>query len=145
VTYNNLTQYTKGRLVYFRSTDVEQCNYIRLLWSVPDEWLYLLSKGKKIVVKDKSSNYKGKIERIFIPALNKFLNYLYLGKDGIENDYHATEMLNAYYLTSSLRTKYKFWGGLITKPINIKAKTVYVKKEKQFKKEGMRKCGNASC
>ena len=59
--YYNLSQHSGERLVYFRSTDVEQNNYHRLLWSVPDEWLYLLSKNKSILVIDKS---KKKMERL---------------------------------------------------------------------------------
>lgn len=47
ILYSNLTQNISGnRFVYLRSTDVEQMNWERLLWSVPDEMLYFMSLGE---------------------------------------------------------------------------------------------------
>ena len=70
VVYHNMTQAFGPRLCYFRSTDVEQKNYHRLLWSVTDEMLYLsLVKGMKIVVIDRSTKPKNKNHRDFLPYL----------------------------------------------------------------------------
>lgn len=129
-TYNNLTQIVTGRLVYFRSTDVEQKNYHRLLWSIPDEWFYLLSKEEKIIIKDKSSNHKGKIERIFIPVLIDLFNFIYLGLPPKRKDlkYHFDKAIKEIRKDKSLETKLKFWINKIKK-INIQAITKIVKKE----------------
>lgn len=48
IRYDNLSQSLGGRACYFRSTDVEQMNYERLLWSIPDDWFYQWYKGNII-------------------------------------------------------------------------------------------------
>ena len=128
--YNNLSQLLEGRLVYFRSTDIEQKNWHRLLWSIPDEWFYLLSQGEKIIVWDISSN-KGKIEHIFIPVLNDLLNQIFLGdvpraKSLREHFYFASEALNQ---DRSLKTRILFWKGKILNRVQVEAKTFHVDKE----------------
>jgi hypothetical protein len=129
--YNNLGQLIHGRLVYFRSTDVEQKNYERLLWSVPDEWMYHLSCNKKILLNDISSNHKGKIERIFLPVLSDLLNNILLNKP-IKNKQlkqHFELALNEVEKNKSLKTKFIFWKGKIKQEIEIVGKTMVVKKE----------------
>lgn len=131
VTYYNLTQCSGDRVVYFRSTDVEQKNYHRLLWSVPDEWLYFLYIGVQIKVVDRSSN-KGKIEHIFIPVLNDLLNVL------ISADYvpqcpnlkaHLLLAQDALNKDSSLSKKFTGWTGRMKSPIRIDARTIHVDSE----------------
>jgi len=134
ITYYNLTQCadrdTSRRFVYFRSTDVEQKNYTRLLWGVPDEWLYFLSLGKQIKIIDKSSNGTGKIERIFIPVLNDFLNWLYFdfvpsNKRFSAHAEYAQIMLRDHFL----HHKFLFWQYLIDSPIKILCETIHCDRE----------------
>ncbi len=118
-------------MVYFRSTDVEQKNYHRLLWAVPDEWLFLLSSGTSIAVVDKSSNGSGKIERIFIPTLNDVLNSVLFGhlpasKRTIAHFHYGMAALKK---DKSLLTKFKFWRGKVSHIVNIQARTIRVHRE----------------
>ena len=130
MTYHNLTQNTEGRLVYFRSTDVENKHYHRLLWSVPDEWLYLLSQGEKITLIDKSSNNTGKIERIFVPVLIDVLRYFLLNllPKNKNLTYHFCCACQAIREDAMLKKKFTFWRGKIKK-IDIAAKTIKIEKE----------------
>jgi hypothetical protein len=128
--YFNLTQSSGHRVVYLRSTDIEQKNYHRLLWSVPDEWLYLLMVGDEIEVVDISSN-KGKIEHIFIPILNDLLNHMSGTASPQHNNLkeHLSFAMNALNSDSSLSKKYSFWCDRFESPVNIKAKTFRVDRE----------------
>ena len=129
IKYNNLGQMINGRLVYLRSTDIEQKNYHRLLWSVPDEWFYLLAKGRKIIVNDISSNKKGKVERIFLPVLCDVLNYILLDKEPESKRLlaHFNIAVNEIDIDSSLRKRITFWRGKINKKIDIIGKTKIAK------------------
>ena len=129
-TYNNLSQMTQGRLVYFRSTDVEQHNLHRLLWSVTNEMLYILSQGNTILIKDKSIHKRGKIERIFVPTLNDLLNFIYFGKSPKNKNLlpHFQGALKALVDDHNLYKKYTFWRRKV-KEIKIIGKTIKVKKE----------------
>lgn len=129
--YYNLSQVTlNGRKVYFRSTDIEQKNYHRLLWSIPDEWFYELHLGHGITVFDKSIKKQGKVERIFIPVLNDLLGVLLLGEKQKNKALNPCFLLamKAVKEDSSLRRKIMCWKGKI-KSINICAKTIMVSKE----------------
>jgi len=131
IIYKNLTQITNGRLVHFRSTDVEQKNYHRLLWSVPDEFLFHFYKGDKIIVYDISTHKKGKIERIFIPVLRDLLNFIYLDLP-IENKgliEHFNFAIKSLYSDKYLKRKFLFWKGKIRNKIEIEGKTIQVKAE----------------
>lgn len=130
IVYHNLTQAIGDRLVYFRSTDIEQGNYRRLLWCIPDEWFYLLYKGNSILVVDKSSNGIGKIEKIFIPVLNDVLNWLYYREKPRYKKFAAHFMwaLNEVQNDRMLHTRMMFWADKI-KRVRIKGKTIRVKKE----------------
>lgn len=117
--YFNLTRFFDESLplVYFRSTDVEQGNWDRLLWSVPDEMLFLLSKGYRIIVLDKTSNRVGKIEKIFIPVLADLLNYIYKGLP-LQNRRLKPSFLKAINTLKSdkkLYRKYMFWKKFFLK------------------------------
>ncbi len=129
--YDNLSQSTGTRVVYLRSTDVEQRNYRRLLWSVPDEWLYLLSQNNSIVVRDISSG-KGKIEHIFIPILTDVLNALYAGLSPQHNNLkdHYVSAWQMLAEDNQLMTKFKFWKGRISCPVSIGATTIHITKER---------------
>ena len=127
ITYHNLTQCHGPRMVYFRSTDVEQMNWQRLLWSVPDEWFYWLMKGYQIIVVDKSQHKRGKIERIFLPVLAHIINHVdwarhTLPKEHVELAFEALNMPN-------INAKYTFWFNKLKYPVEIKGKTIKVKRE----------------
>jgi len=129
--YYNLTQCSGDRVVYFRSTDIEQKNYERLLWSVPDEWFFLFYKGEPIHVVDKSTHKRGKIERIFIPVLNDLLNAMWFG------DKPKNTNLSEHFLFASktihdcknLRRRFDFWFKKISNRIIITCATIKVDKE----------------
>ncbi len=128
--YNNLSQ-CKGKLMcYFRSTDVEQKNYERLLWSVPDSMLYHLSQNEMITIIDKSTKPKGKIERIFVPVLNDVLNHLYFKEEPKHPDlkYHFDLALLTIRMSNLLKTKFMFWKQHI-KQVKIYGMTIQVEKE----------------
>lgn len=132
VIYHNLGQCVDGdRFCYFRSTDVEQLHYQRLLWSVPDEMLFFLSRGYEIEIVDKSSNGKGKIERIFVPVLRDVLCSLYV----LPNEVPAKRLLQHFQSAyrelmenTLLRKKFLFWDGKIQK-VCITARTIHVERE----------------
>jgi len=129
IKYTNLGQNISDRMVYLRSTDVEQLNYHRLLWSIPDEILYFLSKGETIVIEDISSN-KGKIEHIFIPVLIDVLNHMYNICEPIAKRLkeHYIKAYIALEKDRHLSKKYMFWKGRINE-IKIIGKTIHVNKE----------------
>ncbi len=128
--YDNLSQCRGDRMVYLRSTDVEQHNYHRLLWSVPDEWLYLLSIDQIIEVRDKSGN-QGKIEHVFVPVLRDLLNALYCNLSPaakhLREHYHWA--WKALREDSSLLTKYKYWKNKIQSPTQIRGQTIKISRE----------------
>jgi len=134
--YYNLTQCANdcngNRVVYFRSTDIEQRNYERLLWSVPDEWLYLLYQGIPIHVVDKSTHERGKIERIFIPVLNDVLNWIWFDKCKPQNlnlKEHLWEAEKTLNDIGGLRQKFGFWRKKVRDKINITCSTTRVDRE----------------
>lgn len=128
VTYYNLSQCHGDRVVYFRSTDVEQKNYHRLLWSVPDEWLYLLYNGCEILVVDASKHRKGKIERVFIPVLNDLLNTKAFGTPPEHTNLVDcfVSAQNALKHDKALDKKYRFWTRRLRYEVDIKALTIRV-------------------
>ena len=127
--YHNLTQATGDRVCYFRSTDLEQKNWKRLLWSFPDEMLYMLAKGEDIVIVDKSIKPRNKIERIFAPVMNDLLNWMYF-QEGPKNK----NLSNHYALAKqeledpALRTKFMYWKKYIRR-VSIKGETIRVPRE----------------
>jgi len=128
--YYNLTQCSGARVVYLRSTDVEQHNYHRLLWGVPDEWFFLMSTNEPIVVMDKSSNGSGKIERIFLPVLKDVLENLWLGYLPKHNNlkFHYQLAQDVIRADKSLRQRIMFWRKKIS-AVNLIGKTIHVSKE----------------
>ncbi len=130
--YNNLSQNIIGRLVYIRSTDIEQGNWHRLLWSVPDEWLYLMSKGEPIFLTDKTSNSNGgKVKKIFCPVLIDVLNFLFLGIQPVSNcfKWHYQKAMSALNEDKSLKRRFLFWKKKIISPVSVIGKSVIVAKE----------------
>ena len=129
--YYNLGQWIGHRLCYFRSTDIEQKNYNRLLWCVTDEMLYFLSKGDTIIINEKSIKAHGKIERIFVPVLNDFLNYLYFKKEPGNKHlkHHFNYCLEAVLKDKQLLKRFEFWRKRTKKEVKIICKTKRVKIE----------------
>jgi hypothetical protein len=126
VVYHNMTQAFGPRLCYFRSTDVEQKNYHRLLWSVTDEMLYLaLIKGKKIVVIDRSTKRQNKIHRVFLPVLESLLN------DTRPKHLASShqQALSALERDRSLKTRFEFWRKRARHKAAFKGRTIRVKRE----------------
>ena len=133
IEYHNLSQFAdeKLRLVYLRSTDIEQMNWHRLLWSVPDEWLFYLFGGHDIILYDKSSNSMGKIEKIFCPVFNHVLSQILFGGSAIKHQMieHIRAAEAALEADKSLRTKYKFWTRGRSNRGVVYVKTVRVDRE----------------
>lgn len=127
--YRNLTQCFGERMCYFRSTDIEQKNWKRLLWTFPDEMLYFMSQGEEIIITDKSKKKHNKIERIFCPVMNDLLNYLYFDtppeykilKSHLEKAIDELE-------DNQLRKRFIFWKKYI-KRVKISGRTIQVEKE----------------
>ena len=130
IIYNNLGQCTGHRVCYLKSTDVEQNNWHRLLWSVPDEMLYFLSLNREIIIFDKSRHKHNKIERVFIPVLIDLLNYLYFKEKPKNKQYLCSyiKAVEAIEKDKNLYKKYIFWKEKI-KNINIRCITIRVGKE----------------
>ncbi len=126
VVFHNMTQSFGSRLCYFRSTDVEQKNYHRLLWSVTDEMLYLsLMKGKKIVVIDRSTKRQNKIHRVFLPVLMALLN----GSDVAHLAASRAQAAQALDADQSLRTRFEFWRKRARHKAVFRGRTIQVRRE----------------
>lgn len=128
--YYNLTQSTGQRTCYFRSTDIEQKNWKRLLWSFPDEMLYLMAEGEKIEIIDKSTKKRNKIERIFIPVMDDLLNWLYYNRSPKNKLLinHFKIAMGTIARDNKLKTKFMFWKKHIKK-VNLEGRTIQVERE----------------
>jgi len=126
--YWNLTQCAgKGkRYVYIRSTDIEQANWHRLLWSVPDEWFFLLAQGDRVRFIDCSTHKRGKVERIFVPILNDVLNQD--NRTKLLKDHYAAA-LDAFGDDRQLFQRYAFWIRRFAGPVVVEGRTVRVERE----------------
>lgn len=134
--YGNLTQCPMERNVYFRSTDVEQNNWTRLLWSVPDEWFWLWSQGHEIKLYDKSIKARGKIERIFIPVLKDLLAYFLFDQNYPVRKNLLCSWARAIQETdSNIQRKILFWRGKI-KEIKLTCNTIQVPREQTWEEIG---------
>lgn len=116
-------------MCYLRSTDVEQKNWKRLLWSFPDEMLYFLSQDEDIVIIDKSKHKHGKIEEIFCPVMDDFLNMLYFFTSP-KNNHLKPHLEIAFEQLSDkfLKTKFTFWRKYMSR-VHIIGRTIQVEKE----------------
>ena len=141
VTYFNLTQAVPAdhfgeRSCYFRSSDVEHKCWRRLLWGVPDEMLFLIAKGVKIRVYDKSTKNKGKIETVFCPVLMDLLNYLWLGaaKGKLLRNFepHFDHALKTINRDALLKDRFMFWKPFVKKKAEIFGVTEKIKMEKDY-------------
>ena len=142
VRYYNLTQalpFTKpnSRLCYFRSTDVEQKNYERLLWSVPDEMLYHLARGQTVEIVDASRHKRGKIEKIFVPVLCDLLRSVWFGQRPRNKQLldHYARALNTLLTNKLLLAKFSFWKDFcICNEVKLVARTIHITAEKNYEK-----------
>lgn len=129
----NLTQCAgfDGRKLYLRSTDVEQMNWHRLLWSVPDELLFELASGTEVTIRDRSSNRTGKIERIFLPVFQDVLRWMWfdLPPSSLNFYAHYEAAVEVLKLDSALHAKYRYWKRLSPVFINLNVETLHVDKE----------------
>jgi hypothetical protein len=116
--YENLGQCVGERVVYIRSTDIEQMNWHRLLWSIPVEWYYLWSIGESVELHDITSNSRGgKVKRIFAPVLIDALSLVLLDQFCREKTLraHVDAAMAAITEDKSLKTHIMFWRGRINK------------------------------
>ena len=129
IVYCNLGANSGNRNIYIRSTDIEAKRWDKLLLSFPDEALYFMTKGNKIVIEDKCCKKHGKIQRIFAPALTDFLRYLnnypQLHK---EIQHHTAMAISAYKNNKIIKCKYDFFKNKL-KNYTVRGRTVYLKKE----------------
>ena len=138
MTYYNLTQaaptdYFSTRSCYFRSSDVEHKHWRRLLWSVPDEMLFLLAKGVTVRIYDKSTRNKGKIEMVFCPVLQVLVNYLWFQVPLPDKLYsfepHSQLALSALTTDTQLYDRFLFWKPFAKKKVEVYGFTEKIKKE----------------
>ena len=132
-----MSVYSGRRVHYccFRSTDVEQQNYRRLLWSVPDEMLLFLALGKEVVVLDGSVKGKGKVERIWIPVLRDILRFHWRRAEPREK--RLKPSFSAAYSVllddTQLRTRFDYYGEIADKyrsEIRLEARTMRIERER---------------
>jgi len=129
VVYSNLGANSSDRNMYIRSTDIENANWISLLASFPDEALYFMTKGKKVVIIDKSSKKVGKVQKIFCPIMSDFLKYL--RREEPQNKrlkYHMERALHAYHTQNFLKRKYQFFRKRL-KTTEVVGRTIKCKGE----------------
>lgn len=117
VVYENLGQCVGDRVVYIRSTDIEQMNWHRLLWSIPDEWFYRWSIGDEIVVHDVTSNSSGgKVKRIFVPVVSVVMGILLRSQYPTKRhkmQEHIEAALQAQRDDKALGQRIRFWADKI--------------------------------
>lgn len=128
IVYANLGANCGERSMYVRSTDIEQKNWESLLMSFPDEALYYMTKGKKIVIIDKSGN-KGKVQHIFCKAFQDFLRRIkYEDIKFPEIKDHTALALQAYRKNKSIHRKYEFFKYRL-KTLMVVGRTIRMNKE----------------
>lgn len=128
IVYANLGANSGDRNMYIRSTDIEQKNWESLLMSFPDEALYFMTKGKKIVIIDKSSS-KGKVQNIFCKAFQDFLRKI-RGEPVkfLDLRNHTAFALEAYRKNKPIHRKYEFFKHKL-KTLEVVGKTIRMNKE----------------
>lgn len=132
--YYNLTQCAdvEGRKCYLRSTDVEQMNWRRLLWCTPDEMLFELATGGPVTIIDRSSNGRGKIERIFVPVMVDVLRWIWFDESPSFRQYaaHYEAALAEIGKDRMLHTRLAYYRRLTTwKLVLLFGQTWHVEKE----------------
>lgn len=123
------------RHIYIKSTDIEQKRWDKILLSFPDEALFFIAKGYKIVIEDRSSQPRGygKIQRIFAPAMTDFLRYLV----GLEPLYpqvkdHTNMAIEAYKNNKVIQIKYNFFKKKFFNAPYVRGRTIKVKIEPSY-------------
>lgn len=127
--YKNLGANCGKRMMYIKSTDIEQKRWDKLLLSFLDEALYFLSIGKRIIIEDKCNKKHGKVERIFAPVMSDFLSHISGG--GTKNNnlkHHFAIAMTAFKNNKIIKAKYDFWKKRINNPV-IVGKTIFCEKE----------------
>ncbi len=129
IIYKNLGANSGERMMYIRSTDIESKNWEKLLLSFPDEALYFMSKGNKIVIEDRCSKGRGKIQRIFAPAMTDFLRHLAGLKPLHKNlQHHTAFAIAAYKRDKIIGWKYGFFKDKLNN-YTVRGRTIKMKKE----------------
>ena len=129
IMYYNLGANCGDRMMYIRSTDIEQKQWEKLLLSFPDEALFFMKKGKKIIIEDRCCKAHGKIQRIFCPAISDFLRIISGLKPISKQIKQHTEMaLLAYEKNKIIKAKYKFFVGKLNN-FTVRGRTIKMKKE----------------
>ncbi len=129
IIYSNLGANSGSKMMYIRSTDIEQKNWKRLLWSFPDEALYFMSKGKKIIIIDKCCKKIGKVERIFCPVMTDFFRILRkLSPIRKDLKFHLEKIFEELSKDNLLYRKYIFFKYKLNQH-HIIGRTIFCKKE----------------
>lgn len=129
VVYANLGANFGKRMMYIRSTDIESKNWESLLMSFPDEALFHMTKGRKVVIIDRCCKKIGKVQRIFVPVFLDFLRRIKC--QDIRNKalkFHIDKALQAYRSSKAIHRKYEFFKSRINVPCVV-GRTIQMKKE----------------
>ena len=129
IVYKNLGANSGERMIYIRSTDIEQKRWDKLLLSFTDEALFHMTMGRKIVIEDKCCKKYGKIQRIFAPALTDFLRWL-VGLRPLHNNLkdHLQMAIMAYSENKIVKAKYDFFKKKLNN-YTVRGRTIYMKHE----------------
>lgn len=129
IVYSNLGANQGLRMMYIRSTDLEGKNWESLLMSFPDEALFHMTKGRKIVIVDRCCKKKGKVQRIFCPAFEDFLRIIRGEKPlNLYVKDHTKEALSAYRKSRALHRKFDFFKYRL-KTLRVVGRTIWCKRE----------------
>ncbi len=129
VCYSNLGSNCGDRNMYIRSTDLEHKNWESLLMSFPDEALYYMCKGNKIVIIDRCSKKKGKVQRIFCPVFQDFLRVIRCEKPKFKYlQHHLKLALQAYRSSKSIHRKYEFFKHKL-QTVRVVGRTIQMRRE----------------
>ena len=129
IMYCNLGANSGDRNIYIRSTDIEQMKWENLLFSFPDEALYFMTKGNKIIIEDRCSKKRGKVQRIFAPAMTDFLRHLAGLKPLNKNiKQHTEKAIKCYDENKILQWKYNFFIKKLNN-YTVRGRTVFMTKE----------------
>lgn len=135
IVYGNLGSNIMERNMYIRSTDLEQGNWESLLMSFPDEALYFMTKGNKVIIIDRCNKKNGKIQRIFCPVFQDFLRKI--RQENVKNNHlkdHLQMAMCAYRKSKAIHRKYEFFKYKL-KTLKVVGRTIECKKEPSIWRE----------
>lgn len=129
IVYKNLGANSGDRMIYIRSTDIEQKRWDKLLLSFTDEALFHMTMGRKIVIEDRCNKPQGKVQRIFAPAMTDFLRYLCKLRP-LHNNLkdHLQMAIRAYLENPIVKSKYDFFKKKLNN-YTVRGRTIYMKSE----------------